>query len=89
MTTGFAMRAARLAALVCTLWILGCGRGDTPGQVQDEATQAGRDAASFRAADEDYFRRDGRRRCVLAGRGHVAATCGSCGPVGTTGSGTG
>src|SRR5215475_10581192 len=55
MTTGFAMRAARLAALVCTLWILGCGKGDSPGQVQDEATLAGRDAASFPAADEDYF----------------------------------
>jgi hypothetical protein len=30
-------------------------RGPEPGTVQDEAMRAGRDAASFRAADEDYF----------------------------------
>ena len=32
-----------------------CGHKDRPGQVQDEAQRAGRDAASFPQASEDYF----------------------------------
>ncbi|HVW77593.1 MAG TPA: hypothetical protein VHB45_08260 [Alloacidobacterium sp.] len=34
---------------------VGCHRAPKPGQVQDEAMRAGRTAASFPAADEDYF----------------------------------
>jgi hypothetical protein len=38
--------------------LAGCGEADKPksGQVLDEARIAGRDAKSFKAADEDYFR---------------------------------
>lgn len=42
-----------LCGIVVFLVISGCHR--RPGQVQDEALLAGRDAASFPAADEDYF----------------------------------
>src|SRR5215471_67898 len=56
MTTGFMMHAARVAALLCPLLILGCdGSESTPGHVQDEAMKAGRDAASFPAAGDKYF----------------------------------
>src|SRR5262249_10510933 len=56
MTTGSSMRAVRIAALLCPLLILACdGSESTPGQVPDEATKAGRDAASFPAAADDYF----------------------------------
>ena len=37
------------------LWNCLAGRKPKPGQVKDEALIAGRDAASFPAADEDYF----------------------------------
>jgi len=48
----------RRTALFSALLVLAaCGRNsDGPGQVLDEARQAGRDAASFRHAEEDYFR---------------------------------
>ena len=53
--SGITMQAARIAALLCPLLILACDNGESPGQVQDEAQKAGRDAASFPAAGEDYF----------------------------------
>jgi hypothetical protein len=41
-----------LSALI----LFSCNRGNKPGsEVQDEAMQAGRSAASMTAADEDYF----------------------------------
>src|SRR5262245_28306118 len=43
-----------LAALACLVAIVGCS-GPEPGTVMDEAMKAGRPAASFLAADEDYF----------------------------------
>jgi hypothetical protein len=42
-----------ICGIVACLAINGCHR--RPGQVQDEARLAGRDVASFPAADEDYF----------------------------------
>ena len=47
----------RRATLFSLLLVLSaCGsNGPQPGQVLDEARQAGRDAASFRHAEEDYF----------------------------------
>jgi len=42
-----------ICGIIACLAISGCHR--RPGQVQDEARLAGRDAASFPAADEDYF----------------------------------
>jgi hypothetical protein len=48
-------RDTRLLALIGLALMLGCG-GPRPGHVLDEARLAGRDAASFPAADEDYFR---------------------------------
>lgn len=46
---------AGLCALCCALFA-GCNREPgRPGHVLDEARRAGRDAASFHAADEDYF----------------------------------
>jgi hypothetical protein len=48
-------RIAGLCAFFCTL-LIGCSRQPgQPGHVLDEARRAGRDAASFHAADEDYF----------------------------------
>src|ERR1044071_4181804 len=47
--------ARNLAALLCVLCLTGFDSGPRPGQVLDEARAAGRDAASFPAADEDYF----------------------------------
>ena len=43
-------------ALVCLVGLT-CCHHDTPqpGHVQDEALQAGRQASSFPAADDDYF----------------------------------
>jgi hypothetical protein len=41
--------------VACALAVAGCG-GPKPGTVPDEAMQAKRTAASFPAADEDYFR---------------------------------
>jgi hypothetical protein len=40
---------------VCIVVLLGCPRGPQPGHVLDEARTANRPAASFTAADEDYF----------------------------------
>jgi hypothetical protein len=41
--------------IIAALTLAGCGTTPAPGTVQDEAQRAGRDAASFIAADEDYF----------------------------------
>ena len=49
-----AARDTRLLALIGLALLFGCG-GPRPGHVLDEASLAGRDAASFPAADEDYF----------------------------------
>ncbi|HEY4263923.1 MAG TPA: hypothetical protein VGM72_01280 [Micropepsaceae bacterium] len=50
----FIRRAMLLSAL---LMLAACNRGETgPGHVLDEARLAGRDAASFPHAEEDYFR---------------------------------
>jgi len=43
-------------ALAAALIITACGRQPKPGTVRDEAMRAGRTAASFPAANEDYFR---------------------------------
>ena len=52
-----ARRRGILLFLSVTLLLIGCGKsGARPGEVVDEAGQAGRAAASFPAADEDYFR---------------------------------
>ena len=49
----FRLLAVLTAVFVCA----GCGRrGPQPGAVQDEALAAGRNADSFPAADEDYFK---------------------------------
>ncbi|WP_377155086.1 hypothetical protein ACFJIX_23500 [Roseateles sp. UC29_93] len=47
--------SALLAAAAFALFT-SCGKGPGPGEVTDEARQAGRDAASFSHADEDYFK---------------------------------
>src|SRR5947207_11011820 len=39
---------------LCLMLLAGCAK-DEPGQVLDEASRAGRVAASFAAADEDHF----------------------------------
>ena len=45
-----------LLSLCVTLLLAGCGKGGPrPGEVLDEASRAGRTAASFPAAAEDYF----------------------------------
>ncbi|HEY7306474.1 MAG TPA: hypothetical protein VH601_20280 [Bryobacteraceae bacterium] len=49
--------AAGLMAVLCLLPMAGCSRPGEAGHVLDEARRAGRDAESFRAADEDYFHR--------------------------------
>lgn len=43
------------SGLVLVLGLASCNRGAKPGEVLDEARQAGRSVASFPAADEDYF----------------------------------
>ncbi|HEX2228004.1 MAG TPA: hypothetical protein VHM64_12765, partial [Candidatus Binatia bacterium] len=49
----FRLFAVLLASLLCAT----CGKKDPePGTVQDEALRAGRQADSFAAADEDYFK---------------------------------
>ena len=45
----------RLALALLTLATIGCASQGKPGQVLDEAMRANRNAASFPAADEDYF----------------------------------
>jgi cytochrome c2 len=44
-----------VTAGVTALLLASCGSGPRPGEVLDEAKLAGRDAASFPHADEDYF----------------------------------
>lgn len=44
-----------LSFMIACLMICSCHRGPGSGRVQDEARQAGRNASSFPAADEDYF----------------------------------
>ena len=49
-------RSRVLLSLCVTLLLAGCGKGaPRPGEVLDEASRAGRTAASFPAAAEDYF----------------------------------
>jgi hypothetical protein len=49
-------REMRLLAFLSTaLVVAGCGKQPQPGEVLDEAMRAGRIAASFPHADEDYF----------------------------------
>src|SRR4051794_30129078 len=45
--------AVVLGGLLLWCWL---GSGPKPGQVKDEALLAGREAKSFPAADEDYFK---------------------------------
>jgi hypothetical protein len=45
-----------LLGFVCCLFSFGCHKAGFPGHVKDEARLAGREAASFPAAGEDYFR---------------------------------
>ena len=50
------LKIVHSAMLLSAVMLLSaCGGGPEPGQVLDEARQAGRDAASFPHADEDYF----------------------------------
>ena len=46
--------AATLPLLACAV-LAACSKGPQPGEVLDEARLAGRDAASFPQATEDYF----------------------------------
>jgi hypothetical protein len=55
MTRNFLLAAKGAAAAICLLTLAAFDSGPRPGQVIDEARAAGRDAASFPAADEDYF----------------------------------
>ena len=55
MTRTFLLGARGAAAALCLLTLTAFDSGPRPGQVIDEARAAGRDAASFPAADEDYF----------------------------------
>ena len=57
----------RLAVLLALLLLAACSGEPKPGEVQDEARLAGRDADSFPHADEDYFHDMDR-----TGRGPVA-----------------
>jgi len=47
--------AVAAIAMVCMLPVAACHKQGRVGHVQDEARLAGRDAASFNAANEDYF----------------------------------
>ena len=76
------LQLAVLVAAAC-----GSGQPGRPGHVRDEAMRAGRTAAAFPAADEDYFHdMDGGSRSPE--RRSRGATCGSSGPAATTASGT-
>jgi hypothetical protein len=55
MTIRLALPAKVAAAMLCTL-LMAFDRPPKSGQVLDEAKAVGREAASFPAADEDYFR---------------------------------
>ncbi len=46
---------AGLFPLLATLFLVACSKQPQPGEVLDEAKRAGRDAASFAHAAEDYF----------------------------------
>src|SRR5579863_6547779 len=50
-------RFALIASLCvsCCVLMLGCSAKPQPGEIQDEAKRAGRDASSFPPAGEDYF----------------------------------
>src|ERR1700704_2031354 len=48
-------RAAALWPLLACAVLVACSKGQQPGEVLDEARLAGRDAASFPHATEDYF----------------------------------
>jgi hypothetical protein len=45
-----------LVAVPAIAWLVAWATAPKPGHVLDEALRAGRDAASFRVADEDYFK---------------------------------
>jgi hypothetical protein len=45
-----------LVAVSAITWLVAWATAPKPGHVLDEALRAGRDAASFRAADENYFK---------------------------------
>src|SRR5437762_4410368 len=49
------MAARQLIVLACMVCIASCTQRPKSGEVLDEAKRAGREAASFRHADEDYF----------------------------------
>ena len=49
-------KAAHWLPLLACMVLAGCSKGPTPGAVLDEARLAGRDAASFPHASDDYFR---------------------------------
>ena len=51
----FLWALAGIAVLGVAALVLFCGSGPEPGKVKDEAMRAGRTAASFPAAAEDYF----------------------------------
>src|SRR6266566_5510685 len=55
MKSRFAALLGALFLLSCLLTLTGFDNSPRPGQVLDEARVAGRDAASFPPADEDYF----------------------------------
>src|SRR5262245_1242583 len=57
LTTSTRWRWVRALVLLCAITLPACDADQpAPGTVLDEARQAGRDARSFPAADEDYFR---------------------------------
>ena len=49
------MRTVRRVAMLAAVLCVGCTQGPQPGKVLDEAKLAGRTAASFPHAGEDYF----------------------------------
>src|ERR1700729_15688 len=53
--TRFGVKLGSLLATSLLFSLTSCHHGPQPGQVLDEARRAGRTAASFPAADEDYF----------------------------------
>ncbi len=55
MKARFATLLGALFSISCLLTLTGFDNSLRPGQVLDEARIAGRDAASFPPADEDYF----------------------------------
>jgi len=53
--TRFTLKCGSLLAAFLFLSLSGCHKSPQPGQILDEARRAGRTAASFPAAGEDYF----------------------------------